>query len=153
MISRIYLGHEGRSNFAVLAYDEQDERELLVNEIGYYAGHRYLPAGTYDLEINADGPWLIRVTPLAWDEAARNALEGQGDDIRGWFTPAVSRQTYHFTHQGGSNFAVFLRCDTDDDLLVNAIGNVDSEHMVVFGRASRCFWDITADGAWTITPR
>ncbi|MBP1466163.1 hypothetical protein EYB53_010645 [Candidatus Chloroploca sp. M-50] len=48
---------------------------------------------------------------------------------------------------------MFLHCDTDDDLLVNAIGTVDSEHMVVFGPASRCFWDITADGAWTITPR
>jgi hypothetical protein len=122
-LSRVYLGHEGRSNFIVTAYpDDDDDDELLVNEIGYYAGHRLLESGRYDIEIKADGPWLIRITPLSWDDTAGGVLAGRGDDIRGLFTPLVSRAIYQFTHQGESNFIVHLVCDTHWDGIVNEIG-------------------------------
>ena len=124
-----------------------------MNEIGYYAGNRMLVADTYDVEIAADGPWLIRVIPMAWDETASGVVAGKGDDIRGLFTPLISRTAYQFTHQGQSNFAVYLVCDTHKDLLVNEIGRYNGEAMVVFRDAKGCLWDVTADGTWTITPK
>lgn len=152
-LSRVYLGHEGKRNFIVRAYAADGSDEGLVNEIGYYAGNRLLMPATYDIEIKADGPWLIRVTPMSWDETASGAMEGKGDDIRGMFTPPISRGVYRFTHEGQHNFIVNLVCDTTQDGIVNEIGTFNGEFMVSFEDAKGCLWDVQADGAWTIAPK
>jgi hypothetical protein len=50
------LTHDGESNFAVTSYGA-DDRNLLVNEIGVFAGEVALPAGTLLLQVEADGSW------------------------------------------------------------------------------------------------
>jgi hypothetical protein len=56
---RATVTHGGRSNFVVVAYGER-RQDLLVNEIGRYAGEVLLPAGTVAVAIEADGPWTLR---------------------------------------------------------------------------------------------
>jgi hypothetical protein len=50
------LTHDGESNFAVTSYGA-DDRSLLVNEIGPFAGEVALPGGTLLLQVEADGSW------------------------------------------------------------------------------------------------
>ena len=64
----IAVRHRGASNFVVeiIGYGETTGSELLVNEIGNYAGETLideLPAGPYLLAVQADGAWRIRFSP------------------------------------------------------------------------------------------
>jgi hypothetical protein len=51
------LRHRGESNFVVMAYTTDGDRELLVNEIGNYSGEVLLSEGTFLLTVEADGAW------------------------------------------------------------------------------------------------
>jgi hypothetical protein len=53
---RLAATHDGRSNFAVLAWG--DRRTLMINEIGAYTGTVRLP-DAIALEISADGNWTL----------------------------------------------------------------------------------------------
>jgi len=53
---RLAATHDGRSNFAVLAWGNR--RTLMINEIGSYAGTVRLP-DAFALEIKADGNWTL----------------------------------------------------------------------------------------------
>jgi hypothetical protein len=53
---RLAATHDGRSNFAVLAWG--DRRTLMINEIGAYSGTVRLPDAVA-LEIKADGNWTL----------------------------------------------------------------------------------------------
>lgn len=52
------ITHNGSSNFAVTAYSGAGG-DLLVNEIGHYAGQQALPDGTFLVTITADGAWTL----------------------------------------------------------------------------------------------
>ena len=41
----------------MIAYTADGNRELLVNEIGNYAGEVFVPEGTILLTVEADGAW------------------------------------------------------------------------------------------------
>jgi hypothetical protein len=152
VVSTIAFTHNGRSNFSVIAYGSGDDRELLVNEIGAYQGVRWLPPGAYTIEIDADGAWTMVVAPIGADDAAAGALQGTGDYVSGIFIAERGRDAYTFTHDGTSNFAVLLMCETGRDLLMNEIGPVQAEAVVSFP-GERCFWDVSANGSWTIAPK
>jgi hypothetical protein len=65
-ILRVSGTHEGRSNFAVIAYSETDYEDLLFNEIGPYTGQTELqvdPGSTLVLEVEADAPWEVVLEP------------------------------------------------------------------------------------------
>lgn len=53
---RLAATHDGRSNFAMLAWG--DRRTLMINEIGSYSGTVRLPDAVA-LEITADGNWTL----------------------------------------------------------------------------------------------
>jgi hypothetical protein len=151
VLSTVAFMHNGARNFAVWAYDAGDDRELLVNTIGAYQGMRWLPPGVYSMEIDADGAWTMVVAPMALDQAAGGAMQGAGDYVSGVFEAEGGRAAYTFSHDGSRNFAVWLYCENGRDLLMNDVGAVQAEAMV---RASgRCFWDVQADGAWSIAPK
>ena len=57
--SRLAVTHSGQSNFAIWAYGQNTD--LLVNEIGNYAGTVRLPSGTVILAVSADGAWTFDV--------------------------------------------------------------------------------------------
>ncbi|GAA1467105.1 hypothetical protein NE857_13175 [Nocardiopsis exhalans] len=52
------ISHSGERHFSVWAYADQD-RDLLVNTRGDYEGQARLPAGSFLLEISAEGDWRI----------------------------------------------------------------------------------------------
>lgn len=54
----VNIAHSGDENFVVWAYTASD-RDLLVNEIGQYAGEHVLPSGTFLIVVEADGDWII----------------------------------------------------------------------------------------------
>lgn len=52
--------HDGKSNFAVIAYSASGERlGLMINEIGQYQGRVRVPSGAGFLEVVADGNWTF----------------------------------------------------------------------------------------------
>ena len=65
----IEITHRGDGNFAIWLYDDHGERDLLVNEIGFYSGSSLIRVddGSYDsfssgpcfMEIKADGEWSL----------------------------------------------------------------------------------------------
>jgi hypothetical protein len=56
---------------------------------------------------------------------------------------------YVFTHNGQSNFAVWLYCAGGNDLVANEIGPVTGETVVELERGP-CVWSVTADGEWAV---
>jgi hypothetical protein len=151
-LSTVSFTHNGARNFAVWAYGEGENKELLVNTVGAYQGVRWLPPGSYTMEIDADGAWTMTITQMALDQTATGARQGAGDDVSGVFQAERGRAAYTFAHEGERNFAVWLRCESGDDLLINEIGPVQAE-AVVSTSDELCFWDVNADGPWTIAPK
>lgn len=153
-VSRIKFTHQGRRNFVVKIYKADGSGEdLLVNTIGNYAGARPVIGDTpYFLEIDADGAWTATVEPLGFDDGYAGGAEGSGDGASPLFTPQSGAVPFTFTHNGDRNFAVWLRCAGGDDLLQNEIGAFQGQAVVRFTEGP-CFWDVTADGAWSIMPK
>ena len=62
---RVALRHEGEGNFIVQLYRADGRRVgTLANEIGSYTGavaERIPSVGVYYLDVQADGPWSIRL--------------------------------------------------------------------------------------------
>lgn len=153
-ISRVTLTHAGRRNFIVTAYYNDDSTDLLVNTIGSYQGIRPLPEkGSVYFEIKADGAWTIDIEPITNEPAAATGLTGTGDYTSGLFSPIKAGPVpFTFIHTGKRNFVVQVYCAGGGDLAQNSIGAVNSSAVVRFERGP-CFWEIRADGDWSIAPK
>lgn len=139
--------HRGTSNFAVHVF-RGERRELLVNEIGTYDGARPL-LGTDPIRLNieADGAWTVTIAAIAPGGTA--AVTGRGDFVSQLFTPPGTG-SYRFEHSGTTgNYAVFLHCADRRQLIQNEIGVFSGSKIIQFGQAP-CFWEVVADGAWSI---
>ena len=148
-ISVANFTHNGSSNFVVKAYVDSGE-ELLVNEIGFYRGSRPLvSSGPVMLDIQADGAWTVQVVPLGL--AASPAFSGKGDAVSGIFDPP-SRGAWEISHDGSSNFVVKCHCVGGSGLVQNEIGAVSGSRVVTFGEGP-CFWEVRADGNWSLRSR
>lgn len=123
-----HLEHSGSSNFAVWLLDAQGEKkDLLANEIGSFKGSKGigLTAGSYLLDVKADGPWSVRVEqPRPGTAAAPGTINGTGATLAGPFQLSGGLARFRMTHDGGSNFAVWLldHQGAKKDLLANEIG-------------------------------
>jgi hypothetical protein len=135
--------HEGSANFAVHAYDDAGDRDLLVNEIGAYTGTRPLNfmGDPTEFEITASGPWTATITPLLEQPSLSDTTSGSGDQVL-FIDTGAGRLT--LTHDGSSNFAVFAYSNTRD-LLVNEIGAYEGTVRLPDAVAL----EIVADGNWT----
>lgn len=154
-INRVFLTHQGRANFIVHVFKADGSEDNLVNEIGAYDGVRPLigAAGAYYFEVNADGPWTIRVEAITQELDAAAGLEGSGDYVSGVFTPAHDGPTpYTVSHDGQANFIVHLYCAGGEDSVQNEIGKVSGSVVARFAEGP-CFWDVRADGAWSLMPK
>ena len=146
-IYRIHFTHSGRSNFAVWSYDATNDRELLINEIGKYEGYvLLLGKAPFVFEITADGAWTYTVERLG--NTSDTSFAGKGDYVTGLCS--LSSGAWKFTHDGKSNFAVWIYTTNGRDLLINEIGKYDGKKMVIVPAGSYVFFEITADGNWTI---
>jgi|SRR5262245_926548 len=146
--SMITFTHDGSRNFIVHGY-VGDRVELLVNQVGAYAGTRPLRGDAAAmLDIQADGNWSATVAPIP--EGGTLEWAGTGDAVSPWFTPPA-RATLALRHDGNRNFIVHANCAGGPVLVQNEIGPVDASRVVLF-RSGPCFWEVQADGTWSVTP-
>jgi hypothetical protein len=154
-INRVFLTHQGQRNFIVRVFKADGSEEGMANEIGNYEGIRPLigAAGEYYFEIDADGPWTIHIEAMTQELDASDGLEGSGDYVSGVFTPESDGPTpYNVAHNGERNFIAHLYCAGGEDSVQNEIGAVSGSTVVRFAEGP-CFWDVQADGAWSLMPK
>lgn len=149
--SAVAFTHDGQRNFIVRAYTDAPRPDLLVNKIGPYAGVRLLAApGPVSLEVEADGAWTATLQPIPWSGEA--PFSGNGDIVSGQFDPPA-RGTWIHSHDGERNFIVRLHCaGARPQLIQNKIGATEGSQIITFGRGP-CFWEVEADGSWSLAPR
>ena len=141
--------HNGSRNFIVKTY-AGNTQDLLINTIGGYQGARPLTGSqpvTFD--IDADGAWTIHIEAINRSPSA--AFAGRGDNVSGLFEPP-GRGAWEITHNGRRNFIVKAHCAGGTDLVQNEIGPVNGSKVVTFDRGP-CFWEVEADGEWSLRPR
>ena len=140
--------HTGNSNFIVHTYDEDGRTIGLINEIGNYRGQVLIDeSGIYEIEIIADGNWNITASGLSTTNST--IFSGTGDSVTPIFN--TSNRVWEISHMGQSNFIVHEYDVYDDrDGLVNEIGNYSG--VVRSDLIGNCFFEILADGSWTIKP-
>lgn len=151
-LCKLRLTHNGQGNFAVWAYSG-DERDLLVNTIGAYKGTTLLVAdGPVILDLTADGSWTAEIIPLGVrPNRSKAEFSGKGDNVSDLFDPPETG-SWEITHDGQSNFAVWLHCAGGSELVQNEIGRVSASRVVRFLEGP-CFWEVAADGTWSLEPR
>lgn len=152
-IYRVTFTHDGNENFIVHSFIGGDE-DSLVNVIGGYQGARPLIGGqeTY-FEVRADGNWSIQLEPLDRDDTVAQGFEGHGDAVSALFTPAKQGAVpYNLMHTGEENFIVHLYCADGQDSVENAIGPVNGSVVARFS-GDPCFWEVRADGDWSLKPK
>lgn len=143
----LHIEYNGSGNFSVISYEGDDYDELLVNTIGNYSGDVLIThSGNFNLEINAKGNWSITSSGLAIDDVT--SFSGTGDTVTGITTH--SGGNWKITHNGGGNFSVveYGMAKGYMDLLVNEIG--DYSGTVKAESGDNVFFQINAEGAWTM---
>jgi len=147
------ISHSGSSNFAVWTVDEDgDEADLLVNEIGRYAGTVLFDETGHSVafKVEADGPWKIIIAPIsratAWN--VTTGAKGSGDEVLLLSAPIDGFATSDVRHSGDSNFAVFGYSADGAELLINEIGDYRGE---ILWSTGTVLVEITADGDWSFS--
>ena len=154
-VSQVALVHQGESNFIVTVFKPDGTDEVMVNAIGSYSGLRPLigETGEYTFEVNAEGNWSISLIATPDQPEAAQGVSGAGDWVSGLFNPpGVGVVPFEFEHTGERNFIVQLFCADGQESVQNEIGPVRGSAMVRFMEGP-CFWDVQADGIWSITAR
>ncbi len=143
--------HTGSRNFVIKSLDANNEMsDLLVNEIGPYSGTvDFGVTGWSDapstLQITADGPWTVTLSPVGSAPAPGTDLSGKGDRVLRYEGDAGIATV---NHVGESNFVIHFTDGTSPDLLVNEIGAYSGMIPIKSGPALIA---VKADGDWTIT--
>ena len=139
------LSHRGSRNFAVQSYGNGQRLNLLVNHIGPYTGT--VPLNLTDepdqLEIDADGSWMVTISDVFGQPVLEETIAGTGDEV---LVLATRVGRLDITHDGESNFAV-LSYGNGRELLINKIGIYNGTVQVSGGAL---VLEIAADGNWTI---
>jgi hypothetical protein len=115
-----------------VSYAGADYNDLLINEIGSYAGWVYIAAGVNRLKITSSGSWTVVVSPI---ESARlwggtGPIAGKGDQVILLSGGASGATT--IKNRSHDNFAVIAYTPEGDylDLLVNEIGSYNGEGLL-----------------------
>lgn len=148
-VSVAHFTHAGSRNFVVQVY-QGDKKDLLINTIGRYDGVRPLAGtGQFYLNIEADGAWAVRIDPIS--DGGSPEFQGAGDGVSKLFSPPAAGP-WEIRHDGTRNFAVYCRCTGGSKLVQNEIGPVSGSQMITFP-SGPCFWEVQADGVWSLKPR
>ncbi len=153
----VHFTYHGSGNFAVFSLDSSGgQNDLLVNTIGNYDGVVLMDVSTGEhsvaLDVTADGPWTATIQhpskAPAWNGQGR--LAGTSDSIYR-VTPATSGLTVvSVTYSGEDNFAIWTySSESGRDLAVNEIGSYSGQITLP---SATSLLEITASGAWSITP-
>ncbi|WP_222918902.1 hypothetical protein [Natrinema sp. SYSU A 869] len=146
--------HTGERNFIVeLVPDDGSFEEILVNQIGRYAGATaaLVGEGAYQLSVEADGDWEIELSQPRPDggESLPFEWEGEGTNVYG---PVAfdGSHTIGAAHNGQRNFIVEIYPPHGDfpEIAVNEIGQY--EGTTTFRHSGVGFIAVQADGNWTM---
>lgn len=152
--------HNGTSNFIAHFYDCNDRRESLVNEIGNYSCTQIFDATDIDasssgmIEIDADGDWSITFSPVksVISSETSTSFSGYGANITGAFL-STGNMACTVSHDGSSNFIVHayeLTEDGDRRPVANEIGEYNGQCVIKTKKDTLYFFNVYADGNWTI---
>lgn len=143
------VDYDGDSNFSIWTHSDGSE-DLTVNTIGNYCGTHMLLGGNTIFEVTASGSWTIEIDPAPMLSTIN--ASGHGDACPGLYY-ASSRDTgvYELTHNGDSNFAVWMYTTNQTELLANEIGSYQGKKLIELEEGEILLFDITADGDWSIT--
>jgi hypothetical protein len=148
-IDVVSLSHDGHSTFVVSVIYDNGGTETLTSAIGPYQGQRPLVvSGPVAFQVTADGNWSLQVQPIP--QGGTPNFRGSGDAVSGYFTPPPAGQ-WQLMHDGQSTFYVYAHCLGGSLLVANSQGAVQSPTQVEFPRGP-CFWEVRADGNWTLQP-
>lgn len=149
-LSILRLKNKGKSNFIVYLHDETD-KDLIANEIGNFNGTiPIFGEGPFMLEIDGD-KWSAEFEPMF--EAESGVFNGKGFAASGYFD-VPEENIWTITHNGESNFIVYLHTDQGSELVQNEIGKVNGNIILDIPSGSTiCVWEIQADGEWSINPK
>jgi hypothetical protein len=158
-LSIFKMSHDGDSNFAIWLMDNNgNNEELLVNEIGEFDGAKAVgidDGGTYLLDISADGDWSVDIEQPRPSTATSVplAFSGKGQQVSDFFYLDAGLVRFEMTHDGDSNFAIWLLDEDGDyvDLLVNEIGEFEGSKAVGITKSGIYLLDISADGVWEVS--
>jgi hypothetical protein len=142
----------------VIVESDAEYDNTLINAIGEYTGQHWLnPRGTTTsrFQVQADGDWTL--TAGGFDDrlirhAGTQPVQGTGDTV---FFLLVAPDTAAFTHDGSSNFVVEVLADSVGfpDLAINEIGAYEGTVLFRVDGSEPALVQVTADGAWTMTPQ
>jgi hypothetical protein len=148
-IDVVSLSHDGRSSFIVTAV-QADQSELLTSAIGPYHGQRPLVVeGPVSFQVTADGAWSLSVQPVS--NGGTPNFSGSGDAVSAYFNPPAPT-TWSLSHDGQTTFFVYAHCLGASIVVESATGAVHDTPRVEFPRGP-CFWEVRADGAWSMQPQ
>lgn len=151
LLAVLSIRHSGDGYFGIEAY-QGDDSELLVNEVGAYSGKKWLLAGEYVFDIDADGAWEIVIAPMAIQPSvAQDGFSGKGDEISGLFDPPGT-QAWEVSHTGDGYFGILAVCAGGNELIANEVGKFVGSGVVRFPKGP-CFFEVSANGEFSIKPR
>jgi hypothetical protein len=151
--------HQGNSNFIVgLLTSRGEEIDNLVNEIGTTNGAtaRPLEAGRYLFNVEADGPWSIRIEQPrpGSGRSLPTTAKGRGHSVAGPFQATGVGVRFELRHRGESNFIVDV-LDVDGQTIGNLSNEIGSFEGSMVGEVPEgVFWlNVQADGSWSVAMR
>jgi hypothetical protein len=151
--------HRGQSNFIVdLLTSRGEEVGNLVNEIGTTNGStgQALDSGRYLFNIEADGPWSIRIEQPrpASGRGLPATASGRGHSIAGPYQGTGTGVRFELRHRGQANFIVDV-LDVDGQELGNLSNEIGSFQGSQIGEVPEgVFWlRVQADGNWSVRMR
>jgi hypothetical protein len=149
-IDLVSLTHDGHSSFIVNAVQGGAQSETLLSAIGAYKGDRPLVVeGPVVFQVTADGNWTITLRPM--EQGGTPTFKGSGDAVSAYFTPPANGM-FNITHDGQTQFVLTAQCLGGSLGVENKPGAVDDGAAITFPRGP-CFWEVRADGNWSITPQ
>jgi hypothetical protein len=148
-IQVVSLRHDGHSTFVVTALQDT-QSETLTTAIGAYSGQRPLVVeAPLTFQVTADGNWTLQVQPVP--NGGTPNFSGSGDEVSGYFSPPQPG-TWNVTHADQSGFFVYAHCVGGSIVVADESTAAQSSPRVQFPRGP-CFWEVRADGAWSLEPR
>jgi len=105
-------------------------------------------SGTVAFDVTADGEWSIKVEPLS--SGGSPSFSGAGDLVSPLFTPPRVGN-WAIAHDESAEFVVYAHCTGGSVLVEDVSGAVQEQQQVAFARGP-CFWEVRADGAWSLKP-
>ena len=154
------FSHQGQANFIATLLNEQGTEVAfaLGNEIGNVetsSAVRIPKAGSYVLDVDADGPWSATIKqPRPTDAPEKTSFSGDNNAATPIFSLSGGLKRVTATHQGQSNFIISMLDSEGRETafaMINEIGSGEFSTTVTVPQEGLYLFTVEAEGPWTIT--